>query len=679
MKVGRNDPCPCGSGKKYKKCCLGKKDVSVDLLWRRLGEAHDRLAERLMSHAAKVFGEEAFSLAMEEFFCWPDDEETLLDVEPHEQLFFPWFLFEWVYDPEEFDIELQVPVNVTVAQSYMEQKRDRLDPVERRLIEEVTNQPYSFFEVMDSRAGQGYRLQDVLRGGEAVDVIEKTGSSGAHRGDLLFGRVVQIDAVALVIGCGSILIPPRLKTEVIRFRTWLLEGNDPITTDTLYEYDMELRDLYLTIFNALTAPPQLQNTDGEPLVFHTLHYEIDSAQQAFERLKTLCVVETEKDLRAVAQIDGRGHIRRVIIPWSRKRSGQGRLAGDTVLGRIEIDGQRLRVEVNSARRAETIQAEIEKRLGRHARYKTTQLSSAESMLEADGQPPLADPGSQAPGENLMQLPEVQQQVGRLLKTHWRGWIDEAIPALGGQTPRQAVKTADGREAVEALLLDAKRNLKDHDPMAEIERTAIVDVRRRLKLDTGGGTDGSSATSRQAEAVRELIRDFGRTGLDERYIALALKLCNRIARMRKLSIQRGRVEIWAAAILHVIAGLNFLFDPANDAHITAEQLNAFFNTKKSTVTNKASQIRTACNLYIVSEEFSVPEIAQMFRFYETEEGFLVSGSMLDAPRDEAGPKGPIRTPRFGDKPSKSTDGPSASRKTKSAPKSDDRQRKLFDDF
>jgi uncharacterized protein len=23
-KVGRNDPCPCGSGLKYKKCCLGK-------------------------------------------------------------------------------------------------------------------------------------------------------------------------------------------------------------------------------------------------------------------------------------------------------------------------------------------------------------------------------------------------------------------------------------------------------------------------------------------------------------------------------------------------------------------------------------------------------------------------------------------------------------------------------
>jgi hypothetical protein len=29
--VGRNDPCPCGSGKKFKKCCLGKVDVPSEL------------------------------------------------------------------------------------------------------------------------------------------------------------------------------------------------------------------------------------------------------------------------------------------------------------------------------------------------------------------------------------------------------------------------------------------------------------------------------------------------------------------------------------------------------------------------------------------------------------------------------------------------------------------------
>jgi len=28
-RAGRNDPCPCGSGRKYKKCCLGKAEKPV--------------------------------------------------------------------------------------------------------------------------------------------------------------------------------------------------------------------------------------------------------------------------------------------------------------------------------------------------------------------------------------------------------------------------------------------------------------------------------------------------------------------------------------------------------------------------------------------------------------------------------------------------------------------------
>ena len=28
-KIGRNDPCPCGSGKKYKKCCLNKEKTTT--------------------------------------------------------------------------------------------------------------------------------------------------------------------------------------------------------------------------------------------------------------------------------------------------------------------------------------------------------------------------------------------------------------------------------------------------------------------------------------------------------------------------------------------------------------------------------------------------------------------------------------------------------------------------
>lgn len=54
QKIGRNDPCPCGSGKKYKNCCMlkdkpaGKKKFTakwlggpkpVDLFERTFGDA----------------------------------------------------------------------------------------------------------------------------------------------------------------------------------------------------------------------------------------------------------------------------------------------------------------------------------------------------------------------------------------------------------------------------------------------------------------------------------------------------------------------------------------------------------------------------------------------------------------------------------------------------------------
>lgn len=32
MKIGRNNPCPCGSGKKYKNCCLKKAIVNIPVI-----------------------------------------------------------------------------------------------------------------------------------------------------------------------------------------------------------------------------------------------------------------------------------------------------------------------------------------------------------------------------------------------------------------------------------------------------------------------------------------------------------------------------------------------------------------------------------------------------------------------------------------------------------------------
>lgn len=37
-KIGRNDPCPCGSGNKYKKCCIDKVDLIGNNLWDKIDE-----------------------------------------------------------------------------------------------------------------------------------------------------------------------------------------------------------------------------------------------------------------------------------------------------------------------------------------------------------------------------------------------------------------------------------------------------------------------------------------------------------------------------------------------------------------------------------------------------------------------------------------------------------------
>ncbi len=29
IRIGRNDPCPCGSGRKFKKCCIGKAKAAA--------------------------------------------------------------------------------------------------------------------------------------------------------------------------------------------------------------------------------------------------------------------------------------------------------------------------------------------------------------------------------------------------------------------------------------------------------------------------------------------------------------------------------------------------------------------------------------------------------------------------------------------------------------------------
>ncbi len=48
---------------------------------------------------------------------------------------------------------------------------------------------------------------------------------------------------------------------------------------------------------------------------------------------------------------------------------------------------------------------------------------------------------------------MQEQLREHMASHWEAWLDEPIPALRDQTPREAARTPLGRELLEALLHD----------------------------------------------------------------------------------------------------------------------------------------------------------------------------------------------------------------------------------
>ncbi|MDZ7698166.1 MAG: SEC-C metal-binding domain-containing protein [Deltaproteobacteria bacterium] len=482
MKIGRNEPCHCGSGKKYKKCCLNKVSTpSKSLYYQRLSEAYDRLVDRLVAFAGLTFGEDAVDVAMDEFLLWPEpvdeiNEEVFGRVGP---LFWPWYVFNWEYDPIDAEVTLPGPEDRTVAELYAEGQSGRLDPLESRLVESINRKPYSFYEVLSVDSGKGMTLRDTLEG-TRIEVQEHRGSEQVQPGDLLFGRAVDVDGVGMLIGLAPTIIPPSHKSQVIQLRKDLRANQTVITDDTLHEWDTEIRELYFQIDEALYAGPKLCNTDGHPLEFHRLIYDVSSADEAFKKLCDLCVTATPDKLFADAKRDDADRIVRIEIPWNRQGNKVSPGMPNTILGRMVIDGRRLTAEVNSAERAAALRREIDARLGDAGRFRVDEIQDLKSMMRQHADSP-DERRRVKEHEELMRHPEVREQVAEMIGKHWASWVDQEIPALGGQSPREAVKTADGREAVEALLKQAERG-RGQDPfMTEVNRKGAQHVREVLGL------------------------------------------------------------------------------------------------------------------------------------------------------------------------------------------------------
>jgi hypothetical protein len=482
-KIGRNDPCFCGSGKKYKHCCLNKvglaePDGPEELAWRRLRRALDGHSAEMLRFVKNAYGPRAVDEAWEEFTLGKEPEFD--PNAPLVPIFIPWLFHCWSPDAGETSVRDRALHGVPPTEAYLRKKGARLDPLLRGYLQGCLASAFSFYEITRSDPGRGVRLRDILTGAEA-EVAERSASQTMQAGDVLFGQVAGTGDLVLLEACSPYVIAPIYKPEIIDLRKRIAAKGDLFAGELLREREGELRELYLDIVERIRNPklPKLQNTDGEPLSLQRLVFDIDSAQQAFDALKHLAFGETEDELLEGAERNAEGALVRARLDWRKAGNRMHASWDNTVLGSIQIDGGRLAAEVNSAKRASTLKALIEEALGERARYRATEIQSVEKLL-ADAPARAADDVSAAGRhEALAELPEVKAKIAEMLDKHYELWIDEKIPALGDKTPREAVKDPDGRERVEALVLQIERDGAHMTPA--LDPAIVRKLRARLGL------------------------------------------------------------------------------------------------------------------------------------------------------------------------------------------------------
>jgi hypothetical protein len=84
--------------------------------------------------------------------------------------------------------------------------------------------------------------------------------------------------------------------------------------------------------------------------------------------------------------------------------------------------------------------------------------------------------------NVPSTPPPSEEENRMLlemkARHYADWVDHPLPALGGETPRMAVRTKAGRQKVDVLLKESE-NMESRSPAGQ--RFDFGVIRRELGL------------------------------------------------------------------------------------------------------------------------------------------------------------------------------------------------------
>lgn len=470
--IGRNDPCPCGSGKKYKKChgAITTRNPAGD--YDRLRRLDGETTDSIMRFTKQQFGESIFEQAWNDYHF---DESVRLKIDtPETDSFTWWFLYNWRPDGE-----------TPLAKMFLEKKRAQVDDRQRRLIESTIDTPYSFFQVTGVIQGEELTMKDILRKQE-YKVQERSASTILKPGYIIFARVVEMDGIQFMMGSAPRVIDSRMFAGLLEMRktlekeVQLVDGHIP--AEALLEYEEELRRAYFDIVEDMDNQTlQIRNTDGDPLLYHTITYEIPSFEKAFHVLKDLeqkVNKATDEQILANAETDENGSPMSVDISWL-KKTKKGMMDEATTIATLTINRSTLIVEVNSEKRSKRVQKEIKKRLGDDAVLLRIEVETQEQLMKkVEELPPKSDEESEH-DRIMRESPEARELIKTMMEQHWKNWLDSPIPALNNMTPRQAVNDPEGRELLESLLLEFdSRDLVQDDEYMKVDTAKL---RRELGM------------------------------------------------------------------------------------------------------------------------------------------------------------------------------------------------------
>jgi hypothetical protein len=139
--------------------------------------------------------------------------------------------------------------------------------------------------------------------------------------------------------------------------------------------------------------------------------------------------------------------------------------GSLALGSLELKGKKLQLTVNSENRAERARAMLAPSL---EGLVDEPLVERQELAHA-----MADQAADTTADVSSDLPPDEQRriVHESLDRYYREQLDEPIPALGDLSPRQAMKSAEGREKVVAWLKRLENHVARHkppEPMADYD-------------------------------------------------------------------------------------------------------------------------------------------------------------------------------------------------------------------